>query len=130
MKKLIFTSILCLFATTLVSAKNMENSKINPVEVNKTTFDISALFKLIKAGNYKVVKMLIESGEDVNKKSNGLTPLMFAARYNKAKIAQLLIDNGAKLKTKSKKGKLTALEMADRSKAKDAYKVIKKALSN
>lgn len=129
MKKLIFTSILCLFATTFVSAKNINSNITHPVEINKTTFDISALFKLIKAGNYDVVKMLVESGEDVNKKSNGLTPLMFAARYNKAKIAQLLIDNGAKLKTKSEKGKLTALEMASRSKANDVYKVIKKALS-
>jgi ankyrin repeat protein len=53
---------------------------------------------------------------------------MFAARYNKAKIVQLLIANGAKLSTKSDKGKITALEMAKRSKAHDAFKIIKKSL--
>ena len=80
-------------------------------------------------GDFDAVKALIKSGEDVNKKSNGLTPLMFAARHNKAKIAKLLIDNGAKIKTKSDKGgQLTALQMAERSKAIDTIKVIKEAL--
>ena len=33
-----------------------------------------------------------------------MTPAMFAARYNKAEILELLIENGADLKIKSDKG--------------------------
>lgn len=70
---------------------------------------------------------MIQQGEDVNKKSTGLTPLMFAARHNQPEIAQLLIDNGAKLNSRSDKGGMTALEMAEKYKATDTYEVIQKA---
>ena len=73
------------------------------------------------------VKALVDNGADVNLKSMGLTPLMFAARHNKSKIATLLIENGAKLKAKSTKG-YTALKYAEISGAKDSFKVIKKAI--
>ena len=59
--------------------------------------------------------------------SRQLTPLMFAARHNQADIAELLIDNGAKLNSRSEKGGMTALEMAEQYKATDAYNVIKEA---
>ena len=64
------------------------------------------------------VKSLIQNGEDVNKRSNGMTPLMFAARHNKAKIAKLLIEYGAKLKARSYTARLNALDYAKRSKGK------------
>lgn len=128
MKKLILPLLLCLFAFESVNATTPENLNSNEAVTIKSSYNVSAFFKLIRMGNYEAVKSLIETGENVNKKSNGLTPLMFAARYNKAKIVQLLIDNGAKLKTKSDKGNMTALDMAKRSKAIDAIKVIKKAL--
>ena len=78
-------------------------------------------------GDYDAVESLIKEGVDVNKKSNGLTPLMFAARHNKVKIAKLLIANGAKLKLKSDKG-YTALKYAEISNATEAKMIIKKAL--
>ena len=84
--------------------------------------------KLIQMGDYDTVKSLIEDGIDVNKKSTGLTPLMFAARHNKVEITRLLIANGAKLKVKSDKKGFTALKWAEVSKAKEAYAVIKIAL--
>lgn len=129
MKKLILPMLICLitFSTVNATGINFETKK-QKVETVKI-YELSAFCKLIQMGNYDAVKALIKSGEDVNKKSNGLTPLMFAARHNKAKIAKLLIDNGAKLKTKSDKGgKMTALQIAKRSKAVDAIKVIKEAL--
>lgn len=129
MKKLIFTMAVSLFTFSAVNAKtnNLETKEVK-TEITKF-YQVNNFCKLIKMGNYEAVKGLIESGENVNKKSTGLTPLMFAARYNKAKIAKLLIDNGAKLKTKSDKGgKMTALEIAKRSKAVDALKVIKEAM--
>lgn len=128
MKNLILPMFLFFFAFSTVNAAT-NDLKIKEVKSEITTvYDVSAFCKLIQMGNYEAVKALIMTGEDVNKKSNGLTPLMFAARHNKAKIAKLLIDHGAKLKTKSTKGNMTALDVAKRSKAVDAIKVIKAAL--
>jgi hypothetical protein len=129
MRNLILPMLVCLFTFSTVNAtdSNSETNKEN-VEIVKT-YKLSSFCKLIQMGDFDAVKALIKSGEDVNKKSNGLTPLMFAARHNKAKIAKLLIDNGAKIKTKSDNGgQLTALQMAERSKAIDTIKVIKEAL--
>ncbi|MCI2228808.1 ankyrin repeat domain-containing protein [Polaribacter sp. MSW13] len=129
MKKLILPMFACLFAITTVTANSLKNPiKENNTAITASSFNVSSFCKLIQMGNYEAVKSLIEAGENVNKKSNGLTPLMFAARHNQAKIAKLLIDNGAKLKVKSDKGNLTALTIAKRSKAKEAFKVIKSAL--
>lgn len=129
MKKLILTMAVCLFTFSVVNAttNDLETKEVKS-EIT-TVYNVSTFCKLIQMGNYDAVKALIKTGEDVNKKSNGLTPLMFAARHNKAKIAKLLIDNGAKLKIKSDKGrKMTALQIAKRSKAIDAIKVIKEAM--
>ena len=129
MKNLILPMLICLFTFSTINATDSSfETNTENIEIVKI-YELSSFCKLIQMGDYEAVKALIKSGEDVNKKSNGLTPLMFAARHNKAKIAKLLIDNGAKLKTKSDKGgKLTALQMAERSKAIDTIKVIKEAL--
>ena len=128
MKKIILSTAVLLFAfsTSTISAKETTNNP-NHSEII-VNYNINSFCKLIQMGDYDAVAALIKSGENVNRKSNGLTPLMFAARHNKAKIAKLLIDSGAKLKAKSERSKITALELAKRSKAKDAYKVIKKAM--
>ncbi|MFY0602886.1 MAG: ankyrin repeat domain-containing protein [Flavobacteriaceae bacterium] len=129
MKKLILPIIACLFAVSSINATSVvefPNSK--NLEITSYSYKVNNFCKLIQMGNYEAVKSLIEAGENVNTKSNGLTPLMFAARHNKAKIAKLLIKNGAKLKTRSDKSRLTALDLAKRSKAVDAMKVIKEAL--
>lgn len=85
-------------------------------------------FKLIQKGDVKGVKSMIEAGENINKKVKGLTPLMFAARYNKTEIVKLLIEKGAKLKTRSSRDNVTALTIAKRSKATGVVKVLEKAL--
>tara|TARA_B110000116_G_scaffold206305_1_gene181528 strand:- start:43 stop:285 length:243 start_codon:yes stop_codon:yes gene_type:complete len=77
--------------------------------------------------NYDAVKAMIETKEDANKKSICLTPLMLAARHNIVQIVKLLLNNGAKLNTKSNTINMNALDMAKRSKAADAIKVIKSA---
>jgi ankyrin repeat protein len=128
MKKLILPMFLFFFAFSTVNATNSD-PKVKEVKSEITNiYKVSTFCKLIQMGNYDAVKALIIAGEDVNKTSNGLTPLMFAARHNKAETVKLLIKHGAKLKTKSKKGKMTALDMAKRSKAIDAVKVIEAAL--
>jgi hypothetical protein len=128
MKKLILPMLLVFFAFSTVNATNNDDETKEVKSEITLVYNVSAFCKLIQMGNYDAVKALIKTGENVNEKSNGLTPLMFAARHNKAKIAKLLIDNGAKLRTKSDTGNMTALDMAKRSKAVDAIKVIKEAL--
>lgn len=123
MKKVILSIVLCIATLSTVSANTPLTN--NTVEVNYP--DLTTFFKLIKEGNYSAVEAMIKNGEDVNKKSKGLTPLMYAARYNKADIVKLLIDNGAKLKAKSERG-FTALKWAQLAKADKSIAVIKNAL--
>ena len=128
MRKIILPILLCSFTLGSLNATTKKVLKTEKSILTKNYYDVNPFCNLIKKGNYEAVKALIEAGEDVNKKSFGLTPLMFAARYNKVKIVQLLIANGAKLSMKSDKGRITALEIAKRSKAHDAYNIIKKSL--
>ena len=90
MKKLILSAVL-LASVAMVSAKDLSpvNANLNYATTNITS--VNAFCKLIQIGDYEAVKSLIEDGIDINRKSTGLTPLMFAARHNKAKIAALLI---------------------------------------
>lgn len=125
MKKLILPIIVCLFA---FGTTNATTTNVPSEEVTSYSYKVNNFCKLIQMGKYDAVKALIEAGEDVNQKSNGMTPLMFAARHNKAEIAKLLIKHGAKIKAKSDKSRLTALDLAKRSKAMDAMKVIEDAL--
>lgn len=130
MKKLILSMLVCSLAFSTVTATASTSTDFKKSEIKykvAENYGVNAFCRLIQQGKYEAVKALIESGENVNRKSTGLTPLMFAARHNKAKIAKLLIENGAKLKTKSDGLNLTALEIAKRSKAVDAIKVIKEA---
>ena len=122
-------SILSLVLLLSFSASFALTSTQPPVEVSEVSSitNVNSFCKLIQMGDYDAVRSLIQQGEDVNKKSTGLTPLMFAARHNQPEIAQLLIDNGAKLNSRSDKGGMTALEMAERYKAVDTYEVIQKA---
>lgn len=120
--------LLFFFAFSTVNATTNDDETKEVKSEITLVYNVSAFCKLIQMGDYDAVKALIKTGENVNEKSNGLTPLMFAARHNKAKIAKLLIENGAKLRTKSDTGNMTALDMAKRSKAVDAIKVIKEAL--
>jgi len=82
--------------------------------------------KAIIEGDIETVKSMIELGEDVNKKSLGKTPAIFAARYNKPEILKLLIENGADLSIKCDKG-YTAEKYAELSHAEAALKVIRSA---
>ena len=126
MKKSIL-SIVLLLSVFLVSAKTDITERIPTKHFNLST-NVNAFCKLIQMGDYDAVRALIEEGQDVNIKSSGLTPLMFAARHNKTEIAKLLIENGAKLKLKSDRNGFTALKWAEASNAKETYAVIKNAL--
>ncbi|PHS50968.1 MAG: hypothetical protein COB01_11595 [Lutibacter sp.] len=128
MKKIILS--VALLATVLVSAENKNSTDFENLYSFEYSMSVNAFCKLIQMGNYDAVKALIEGGIDVNQKSMGLTPLMFAARHNKVNITKLLIKNGAKLKVRSDRKNITALKWAELSNAKDTYKVIKEALED
>ncbi|OSY88992.1 hypothetical protein WH52_04845 [Tenacibaculum holothuriorum] len=124
MKKLIFTVFAIVLSFGTINAADLHKPTPNTsIEYPK----VSTFCKLITSGNYDAVKAMVENGTNINRKSTGLTPLMFAARYNRVKIAKLLIKKGARLKVKSDRG-YTALEFAKMSKAHETYKVIKSAL--
>lgn len=81
----------------------------------------------IVKGDIETVKKFVEYGADVNETSNGLTPLMLAARYNQVEIIDVLLKNGAKVKAQDEKGN-TALKYAEKSNATAAVAALKKAL--
>ena len=127
MKKtiIISTIALCISGVTVNATTN--NS-------NVATYNVQAVFKVnsfcvsIAKGDIETVKKLLSIGEDVNQKSNGMTPLMYAAKYNRTEILKLLIERGADLKAQSDK-KMTALKYAELHGAKDAYQILETALS-
>jgi ankyrin repeat protein len=82
----------------------------------------------ISKGDVETVKKFIEYGANINELSNGLTPLMMAARYNQVEIIEMLIAKGANVKAKDERGN-TALKHAENSKAHDAVAYLQEKMS-
>ncbi len=120
MKKTIVYLGMALVAFTNVALA----SAINPVAAEKVPVHSSyvnatPLCTAISKGDVSTVKKFVEYGADVNETSNGMTPLMMAARYNNVEILDFLLSKGAELNTKSESGN-TALKYAIISNAKEA----------
>lgn len=129
MKKVFFSAaVLCLSLSNVSMA--MANEIPNPAttSINVKNLDVSSFCKAIMQGDIETVQKLIDlGGEDVNQKSLGMTPpAIFAARYNKAEILQLLIDHGADLRIKSDKG-FSVKKYAELSNATEALQVLEAA---
>lgn len=104
MKKTILTVASCvLMVSGLLAENRITNSNLFATE-NVVKVELNSFCKAIMQGDIDTVKRLIDLGEDVNKKSLGMTPAIFAARYNKVKILKVLIANGADLSKKCNKG--------------------------
>ena len=103
-----------------VTAVNKEAKMIN-------SFEINSFCKAIIQGDLEMVSKMIALGEDVNQKSLGKTPAHYAARYNKAEILELLIQNGANLKKRCDQG-YTVMKFAELSDSKEAMQVIEAAM--
>lgn len=119
--------LICLSLGTLtLSGAYANSSAINgiaeEVVVSKND-NISSLCKAAMQGDVEKVRSLIATGESVNEKSLGMTPAMYAARYNKAEVMKVLLLNQANLNIKSDQG-YTVKEYAEMSKAKDVLDVI------
>ena len=126
MKKTIIISTIALcFSIVTVSATPVINT-VSEYSVVKE-FKVSPFCVSIAKGDFETVKKLIDLGTDIHEKSNGMTPVMYAARYNRTEIIKLLISKGVNLKQKSDKG-MTALKYAELSKAYEAVEIIKNAL--
>ena len=98
MKKLSIL-VMCM-VVSLSFAGDPVDEKLNTYKVTKTKItNVEPFCISIVEGNYEMVKKMIELGSNVNESSHGLTPLMYAARYNKVEIAKLLIANGARIKS-------------------------------
>lgn len=78
----------------------------------------------ISKGDLQTVKKMIEYGADINEKTNGMTPLMFAARYNQVEVVKILLEKGADVTTKDDKGR-TALQYAEISNAREVVSLLK-----
>ncbi len=132
MQKTIVVSVLVL-ALSVCSLKAF-SSETSPQTFGETTllmesgFDKSPLHMSIVNGDLETVKKLIDFGADVNQKWNGMTPAMYAARYNRVDILKLLIAKGANLKHRSDRGH-TASFYAKHSGATEAGALIEQTLA-
>ena len=124
MRKTVLTlAVVGMTAAIGLCADSMPTKNDVPVVMAVENGDVSTFCKAIVKGDFETVKRLIDLGEDVNQKSVGMTPAMFAARFNKAEILQLLIDKGADLKMRSNQG-FTVRKYAELSNATDALAVL------
>lgn len=120
-KSIILGLALVAFANvSFASNSNLLNSTENVVFMKP-----SPLCVAIVKGDFETVKKFIEYGYNVNEVFDDMTPLMFAARYNKVEIIQYLLDKGAEKFKKNEKG-YSALNYAEMSKAIDAVALLKK----
>ncbi len=129
MKKTVLTlTVALLLSVTSVLHAESKMNRHEPERSNwATNFEISSFCKAIMQGDIETVKSLIALGEDVNRKSLGKTPAIFAARYNQAEILKLLIANGADLSIRCDRG-FTIKKYAELSNAKEVLAVLDAAM--
>jgi len=104
MKHLLLTTIA---AVALVGCATMQSSKPPTVKAPDISIHYAA-----DRGNIEAVKQHIAAGTDVNAKSDGRTPLHWAAYSGHKEIAELLIGEGAEVNTIDKYTGNTALDSA------------------
>jgi ankyrin repeat protein len=123
-KSIIYLGVALIATTGVLSASNLSSFSNISYEVT-TPETASPLSIAICKGDLNSVKKFIEYGTNVNEKSNGMSPLMVAARYNKVEIIKLLLSKGANLKAEGESG-FTALKYAELSNAHEAIELLKK----
>lgn len=123
MKKSIvyFGIALLAFGNVAIASTTENGTEKLTITANKS---VTPLCQAIAKGDLETVKKMVEFGSDINQTSNGMTPLMYAARYNKVEIVKLLLANGAKSNVKDDKG-FTALKHAELSNASETIEVLK-----
>ena len=110
-----FTNVSLASNTSIIKDQNM---------ITEQLFDATPLNVAISKGDIKSVLKFIEYGADVNERTEDMTPLMTAARYNKVEIIKILLAQGARPGDKNEKG-FTALKYAQISNATEAVAILK-----
>lgn len=120
------TIIICGLA--LVGFANVSFASVTQSSISKeiVLYKNTPLCQAIVKGDLEAIKKFIEYGADVNEPTQGLTPLMLAARYNRTDIVKVLLENGARKDIKDDRG-FDAAKYAELSKANDALALLKKA---
>ena len=116
-------ALIAFSSVSLASAANASENQKTLITVATTPDPLSVA---ISKGELETVKKYIEEGTKVNKKINGMTPLMYAARYNQVEIINYLLQQGAELNIVDSHG-YTALKYAELSNAQDAITALKSA---
>ena len=122
-RPIIYLGVALLATANVLFASNVQSfsTALQKVEINTMG---TPLGTAILKGDLETVKKLVEYGADVNEKSNGMTLLMIAARYNKTEIIKFLLSKGANVNEKDENG-FTALKHAELSKAQEAIQLLK-----
>lgn len=118
-----FLSVLMILFIASASFASGEEQAIDSHAYELIAPKVSPFCLAIVKGDFDTVEKMIELGTDVNEKSEGMTPLMYAARYNRVDIIRLLVKKGAKINTKSSKG-FNAIKYAKLSNANEALAVL------
>lgn len=118
-------TVLVLCMTIGMVLANDPVKDLKPYAVKKTEItNVSPFCISVAKGDYDMVKKMIELGTEVNSFSGGMTPLMYAARYNRIEMIKLLVANGAKISKKDSNGN-AAIQYAEWSGANEAKAVLK-----
>ena len=125
-KSIIISAIALCFSLGTVNATSLTSTDYTLVNVRY--FKVNSFCVSIALGDIDTVMKLLSLGEDVNQVSNGMTPAMYAAKFNRTEILELLIIHGADLKAKNSK-KMTAAKYAKIHGATDAAVIIKETLA-
>ncbi len=129
MKKSIIYLGITLMAFSGLSLASNTNCVVKQKAINITYQSSASLSIAISKGDFETVKKYVESGANINKRFNGMTPLMFAARYNKVEILKYLLQKGADRNIEDTQG-FTALKHAELSSAFEVIAVLKSTFVN
>ena len=116
-----------LFSVLISTAHANVFNNDKPRTIKTTSSNVAPLSLAVAENDYNTVKRFLELGADieVKEKTMGMTPLMYAARYNNVQLLELLVANGANVEEVSKMG-FTALKYAEMSNATDAVSFLQK----
>ncbi|MEL1242664.1 ankyrin repeat domain-containing protein [Flavobacterium sp. DGU11] len=124
-KTIIYLGLALVTFSNVAMASNVETAS-GKFELVRTYVNTTPLGVAISKGDVAAVKKFLEYGASITETSNGMTPLMIAARYNNVEIIKLLLEKGADCKVKDEKG-FTAQRYAELSNATEALEVLKAA---
>lgn len=116
------------FSISNLNAINHNSSSIFEVE-NLKSLEVSPLCKAVAIGNLEEVNRLIKAGADVNKKSNGMLPIHYAAKFNRVEIIKVLITAGSEIYEPCDLG-YTPLRHAQKTNAVEAENFLKRFKGN